>query len=477
MTIAKLFARIGLKTDAAKAARFEHQIKNIKKGLFVAATAAVGFSIAIKKITDESFAAAAALKQFEAETGASTQELQKWQAIAEQTNNAAQDVTSSIKAIVANQEKIRLGQGDISGYQLLGIDPRQDPFKILEELRTKTQGLTRGMKKNVLSQIGVSAGLIRSLELTNEQFDKMAARAFIIPQSAINIMDGARSSIKEVGQAVNWLKAMIATALAPNIKKMNKIIVEWIRNNKDGIIKTTKTIFKWITKYTKAIINVSKMINEIIKNTIGWKAAMIGMIAVVGILNSALLLSPIGLITAGIILLVAVLDDLYRYSQGKESLFGILMKKFPEFEKGLQGFFSGFKDFLKIIGFMETDKFELDKILEQWGAWGDILNGVIDSLKSIQDLYSGKTFDEFFTKTKFGEALTNFITGRYKGVKLSPGVQENIKRTQETRTIKNINHINIDVQTNGDAKETANLIIEKFQKEINGADTQRSRNE
>ncbi len=154
MKIADLFARIGLKTDEGKARSFDRTLGGVKLSMIAVATAAVAVTRSIRSITDEAFNAAAGFKQFESETGASIEGLQRWQSVAQATNNSAQAVLASVKAIAENQAAIRLGQGNISGYQLIGIDPRQDPFEILEELREKTQGLSQAMKRNVLSQIG-----------------------------------------------------------------------------------------------------------------------------------------------------------------------------------------------------------------------------------------------------------------------------------------------------------------------------------
>src|SRR5690606_16612277 len=101
-----------------------------------------------------------AMQKFADDTGQSVEEMQKWKAVAQQVSGAGATVAESIKAISSNQAKIRLGQGNISGYQLLGIDSRSDPFEVLEALRTKTQGLSQSMRRNIASQFGISNDLV-----------------------------------------------------------------------------------------------------------------------------------------------------------------------------------------------------------------------------------------------------------------------------------------------------------------------------
>src|SRR6056297_1680005 len=101
MQIAELFARIGIKTDEGKLTSFQNRLGAAKAGMVGLSVAAAGVSLAIGKITKDAMDAAVAFKQFEVETGGSAQQLQKWQAVAEQTNQSAESVTSAIKAITA----------------------------------------------------------------------------------------------------------------------------------------------------------------------------------------------------------------------------------------------------------------------------------------------------------------------------------------------------------------------------------------
>jgi len=351
MTVAELFARIGIKADDSQVKRFMGSMKVAKIGMIALSAAAAGTALAIKKITTEAMASAVALKQFEVETGSSAQELQKWQSVAEQTNQSAESVSNAIKAIVANQEKIKLGQGDISGFQMLGIDPRQDPFKILEDLRVKTKGLSEGMKKNILAQTGVGVGLLQTLNLTRKEFDAMSAKAFIISPQAIETLNKTKASIDLASRGIKFMKAQIAVGLSPQIEKLTKSFIEFMKVNEKGIIEGFKKAFTFVTKFTGAVMSVGRALNNVIINTIGWKNAVFALVGVFVLLNSTLLLSPIGLITAGIILLVAVMDDLFRFSQGRESLFGKMMEgiKNSKIMEWIIGFTEKIKDLFVTI--------------------------------------------------------------------------------------------------------------------------------
>lgn len=400
MEILKLFARIGLKADQKQAEDFFKSIQNIKIGLGVASIGAGVFVAALKKITDESMQTALSFKKFSSETGASMEELQKWQSVADEVSGSGQAVAESIKAITSNQEKIKLGQGNISGYQMLGINPNQDPFKILEQLREKTKGLSQAMKKNVMEQMGVNKELLQTLELSKDKFDEMKKSAFIIPESSIMAIDEARASSASLAGALKYLKGMITANLAPGIIKINKAIMEWIRNNRDGLIKGIRTAFDIISKFVGAIVNTAKVINSLITNTIGWGNALKILVGVLAIMNASLLLSPIGLFAAAIVMLIAVIDDLYVYSQGGDSLFGDLLKNNPallELVENIKSIVSAFKDL-----FSMGDMKKMDELVKKWGVWGEIIKGIAEGLDAINALMNIGN-KENYLKTNIGQ--------------------------------------------------------------------------
>jgi hypothetical protein len=444
MQLANLFARIGIKADNQQANTFLKSVKNIKVGMVAAAAGATVLTLKLRQITDEAFQTTRALKQINAETGINTDELQKWQAVADQTSNAAGSVTASIKSIVANQEKIKLGGGDISGFQLLGIDPQQDPFKILEELRTKTKGLSDGMKKNVLAQVGVGAELIETLQLSNAEFERMAGQAFIIPKSAIDTIDKARASTRTLSQGFKFLRTMIAAQLSPSIERNSKILSKWIKQNEQKLLKVIKQITKWVGRFVKAGIDASRMIDDLVRNTIGWDKALVGIIGLITLLNLKLLASPMGLFIAGIVLLVAVLEDLYAFSQGKKSLFGELLNG-------------------DIV----------DRISEKWKVFGEVLRGIADAMKGIRDFVDPEASTPEEKRKRFSRQMA-IPEAKLKEMEEKPlfgGFFQKFFGKNKGDTTNNYN-INQNINATGDPQSNADMIDKKIQDTINSANSQ-----
>jgi len=389
MNIAKLFARIGVQADTPVVKDFRDQLVNVQNTLKVAAVGVTGFVYGLQKITRESMASTASLKQFEAETGASTTELQRWSAVAKEAGSNGQSVASAVRAIASNREAIKLGRGDISGYQLLGIDPNQDPFEILTQLREQTRDLPEAMRRNVLSSMGVGADMLRMFELTNEEFDKMSGRAFILSPQALNTIDGARAGFERIGNAFDYLKGMITVGLAPEFERITDLFTEFIRLNQGDIVAVMRSIFIHLSNFGQAVATVVRKMNDLVTGTIGWKPVIMGLIGLFIALNSAVML-PI----AGIVLLIGLIDDIIAYSEGRNSLLGVLFEKFPLLKAVFDPILSLIGDLVTLISSVFTgDTQAMDRVLEKWGIWGEIIRIVIDNVRDLMtglgDLVSG----------------------------------------------------------------------------------------
>ncbi len=360
----------------------------VKTALFAATAAAGVASAAITKVMHDALNAAAGFKQFEAETGASAQELQRWQSVAEQSGQSAQSVTDAIKSITDNQAKMRLGQGNRSGYELLGIDPNQDPFEIIEKLRNATANMSAAQRKDAISRIGVNASMLQVLSLTKEKFDAMANNGFIISPGAIKSLSNTKSALDLAARSIKWLKAQIAVALAPQIRKLTQDITKFIKVHKQGFIEGFQKAFTFVSRFVTMISRVASMVNKFVMSTIGWKNALIALVAVFALSKMSLLTSPLGRIILGFVALAAIMEDIYVYSKGGDSLFGVFKEKFPELAGIMESGFYAVKDVLDlIVALISGDKLKADAILDSWNEFGDIVKGIMYSIKSAAQIY------------------------------------------------------------------------------------------
>jgi hypothetical protein len=423
VNILELFARIGLKAETGPAEAFQKTMTGLKRDILGAVAGSLSLAGAIKAV-NASMGDALELKKFSDATGASTDEMQRWRAVADQVSGSGAAVSESIKAIVSNQDKIKLGQGNISGYQMLGIDPRSDPFKVLEQIRAKTANLAPGMRRNIMGMFGVNTELISTLDLTNKQFDKMAARAYVIPQSNIDGLNRARGSIEMVKNAIMYYTAEMATKLAPTIEKVSQ-----------GLVK----FFGWIERGVT-------MFDKLVKATIGWKAAILTVVSVLAIMNAGFLLSPIGLFTIAMLALMAVLIDFSYYSQGKASLIGVVFAKFPAIGKAMKDSFGFITDLVNGIKYFFTaDWGKLDDLTKKWGLFGDIIQLIAQGFRDIS-----KFVNETVSSKSFGDWLGKMAKG---------GILDPVAREQQGRAISNVIHPSMALAGGGATNQTFNFTI------------------
>ena len=452
MTVANLFARIGLKADTDKAEAFSKSMKNVTGDLKAAALGAVAFTAAVVASMKGALDTAKVYRDFQNESGASTDELQRWQAVAAGANVSTDALAESVKTLAQNREKIKLGGGNMSGFAFLGINPMDDPFTILTQLREKTAGLPQAMKTNLLAQMGVSSQFLQILNLTNSEFDKMRADAFIIPPSAFEAMNKTQGSLNNLGKMVQWFQALLAEKLAPIIEKVVKVVTNWVQANKNGLIDGIVKGTQFILKFIEAIVTVATWINRIVTSTIGWDNALKAFLVVWAIFNRSLLMSPIAWIVGGILLLIAVLDDLHAAlhidGDNRKSFFGDMMDKNKGLAAFFKGLFDGVKEFMLVLRDLgKGDYGDLSKMTRQWGALGDAIKitaGFIASVKQLLfDLFTGnwgkllenQTKSPIWTKLGLDDkSITKWVMGLF-GQKL-PGDDGKPQEDEGTRLAK-----------------------------------------
>jgi hypothetical protein len=209
-------------------------------------------------------------------------------------------------------------------------------------------------------------------------------------------------------------------------------------------LKVIKQITKWVGRFVKAGIDASRMIDDLVRNTIGWDKALVGIIGLITLLNLKLLASPMGLFIAGIVLLVAVLEDLYAFSQGKKSLFGELLNG-------------------DIV----------DRISEKWKVFGEVLRGIADAMKGIRDFVDPEASTPEEKRKRFSRQMA-IPEAKLKEMEEKPlfgGFFQKFFGKNKGDTTNNYN-INQNINATGDPQSNADMIDKKIQDTINSANSQ-----
>lgn len=277
MKIGELFVQLGIKADTAKLVQFTEGLGGTVLKAAALVTALAGVSLAFKDVLQDAMNTSMALQQFEAQTGMSGQQLQRWQMMAERSGTSADAVTSSVEALQRAMTEIRLGGGNVKPFQMLGIDVNQSPFAALEQVRSRIKGMDRGMANNLVSQLGINPEMIRLLTMTNAQLRAMNGDDLIISDRNRKKFAETKVELIKLRQELTYFAQNFIASLIPTGKEFTAIILQW----KDAL-----------------------------------KALGVVAIAV------AAAFMPI---TAAIIGLILILQDLDTYTRGGDSVFGSLI--------------------------------------------------------------------------------------------------------------------------------------------------------
>lgn len=253
MTIAELFVKLGFVTDTNDLEKVD---KQLKAGEASARKLAVGIGVvdaAMIALMKGMLGVAVGFQKFRLETGLSTDQLQRWQYAAHLANVSGAEVEGALKSIQDAQAAIKLGEGNIAPWQLLGIDPRQDPFKVLEEVHQRIQNLDPAVARHVTAQMGISDDMFQFLRRRDLGLDQFREQLVLTQRQEEEML-----KLNKQWQQFTWQMergAMsLAHTLAPAFERLLPVVekvlengsrfAEWATGSSEGAQR-----FRWALTY------------------------------------------------------------------------------------------------------------------------------------------------------------------------------------------------------------------------------------
>lgn len=338
--ITQLFALLGFKIDSGKLSVFQKQVGDTKQKLddlgeqtnkseknIALFTITVGACItALVKLAQQVSDTAARLDNFNKRTNISTQALQQWEAVAKQSNVQAESITSAFESIVKARGDLLTGSGNVKAWAILGIDPSQDPNIVFNQLLQK------------LGEIDDVA--IRTKRLSDLGLD---------PQ-LVNL----------VGKSLNDIVGINSKLLVMNEKEktsllsLKKVFVDF-RLVVMSLISKLRLLFTPIIFIVDLFNRTVSMVYDLL-DKLGLLNIAIGILSA-GLLWLAVAILPVSgqfLLITGIILgFIAVIEDLYTFLKGGDSLIGRFFKSFLP-EEWVEGIRTGINTLLSVIKFLSN---------------------------------------------------------------------------------------------------------------------------
>lgn len=343
LKIGELFVTLGIDADSKAAKEF---IGDMNTAMFKAVglvAALTGVSIGFRELYLTAIQSAIGIQQFSNQTQLSADQLQQWQFIGQQVNVSADEVSSSIQGIQQSIAQIRLGGGNIVPFSLFKINVDDSPFEILDKLRGRIKMFDRPVAISLLEQMGLSANMINILDLTNNELEKLNKNKFIVSEAdRINILEVKRA-MEAMQIAVAYFGSMLTSKISP-------AVVGFI----DLLVKLPKIIY-WAKDALISMIGVWAL----------FKSKMIAAFA------ASVIANPIAQIITLLGFLILILDDVYGYFHGKDSLTGGLVQ-------GLKDIFLTLQDSASM--FFEYIFSKFDELIEKIAPLKVALNSIKSAL-------------------------------------------------------------------------------------------------
>jgi cell division protein ZapA (FtsZ GTPase activity inhibitor) len=254
---------------------------------------------AMTLLTEKASKVAFELSKFTNLTGLSAQKLQEWQQAAAASNVSAEEMQTSIEGLRQASVDISLGKGNLAPWAMLGIDPRQDPFVILDQLQTKLKAFPAAMGTKLAGDLGLGGNMINFLkEAKNLQAvdkslllsDKEIARLKEFNILFNRIWDNAKRTMQQFGIIAQPIAEFVLKAF----DRMSRAMMDGVR------------VVQWLGDRFKSL------------------GPILGAIAVA----VAAYFFPV---TAALIATALVLEDIASYARGDDSIIGRLIERYKDF--------------------------------------------------------------------------------------------------------------------------------------------------
>lgn len=498
--VTELVTRFGFQGTLAPLGKYNLRLgKSI--GLLAGLTAGLGIAtVAFNKWASSVLQSLDPMVQLSRETKVAVGWIQEMGFAASQNGSDLQAVQSTIGSL--SQKIGEAAQKGSEDFARLGISVRDASGQvksadlILDEVRQRFRQLNLSMEeqRSFASALGIDSSLLQLLNRTSSELNGLRARARELGTLTREQADSAveyNDALAAMRFGLDAVKRLIAVGVAPQLTEMAENFTNLLAANKDWIVNGVRATVEFISELFAALGRLAPFLATLAGGfgilkiaTLGWGGAL------------ALVFSPVTLITAAIIAVLAILDDLIVAFNGGESvirdfflawlgwdivpfLHGIAaaFKELVALVVALfKGDFSGAWEIFKRIGAQAIEGFKI--LFRDLFTWvNDKFFGVLDSIKqAFRDLIGWvtdglKSIGSFFG---FGDDA-NPLAGetQLSDGTLLPGEIPSVPgATNDNRKVEQTNYF--EIRTN-DPERAGQAVGDNLQRQLDDAQTQFNR--
>ena len=344
-------------------------------------------------------------------------------------------VTSSLDSLNKKvQEFEKFGSGSAAeAAAYLGVSFRDASGQmkkadvIMDDVRQSMQGMSDAERLKIMDKLGIDSSLLRTMKLTNNEMETLRSRAQALgvttAQDAEEV-DKYNKSMQDMRFAMGGIQQMVAVSFAPMMSNLVEGFVDLLSANRDWIVNGLKWLGGVVTatagflhRMWPVLLGLAAAFVILKIATFGWGAAL------------AIVFSPVVLITAAIIAVILIIDDLIVAMNGGQSVIADFFMEFFGIDivpiiQGLIDAFMWLFDKIKEIFAPIEDYFTA--LFGFWtsiftGEWDAALGYFIDAFTAIGELLTNifnAWFDIFTTVWSFvGDFIGDIFSSAFEGIK------------------------------------------------------------
>lgn len=272
------------------------------------------------------------LVQFSRETGVAIETVQTLGYAASVNGSSVDALQASLGEMTKRVgEFVSTGEGeakDVAGRLGLQFKDMNGQVKnsdvIFRELADKLHGLSQAEKFSVLDKMGIDRSMVQLLSMTGEEISSLQNKAEalgVVTQVQADQFAAYNDSLTTLGKGFDGIKFQVAVGFVPVLKDLVDGFTDFLIANKDLIKNGLAHLGEIIFSVMGMIRRFLPIIGLITTGFVAWKIAAIGLRTVL-----ATIFSPVVLITAAIVAVVLVIDDLLTAMEGGQSVIADFFK-------------------------------------------------------------------------------------------------------------------------------------------------------
>ncbi len=319
-------------------------IKQLSEGLNKLAVMLGAVAAATAVLIAKSVTATMEMANFGKATDMSTAKLQAFQHAAQVGGASGAEMAGMLDSLQSKLTEIKVGEGDISPFAMLGLDVSKDPMKMMDDLRAKLAGMSGEQKqfaRLLAGRIGINSAMFASLLRQSRDLSK----SLVLEQDAIDSTSEFNAAWQDLLFSLSAVRNQIVSALAPSFTFLANIL--------KGVVVAVSKFTHWLASANPLARLLAGALGFLVAGLFGVSAAMAFMAAktaltaammvvgstaagtlaasIWGVVTAAAAAAAPFLLIAGIIAALAMaVDEIIVTFQGGKSVIGSLGESLGE---------------------------------------------------------------------------------------------------------------------------------------------------